>query len=459
MKPLLPSDPRSIGGHQVVARLGEGGMGQVFLGTSPGGRPVAIKMIYPALATGSGFRERFRREVEAARTVSGAFTAPIVDADPEGPAPWLATAYLPGLPLSGLVATYGPLPLPAVRSLAAMLAEALVAIHRSGLAHRDLKPANIMVTPQGVRVIDFGIAKAADASALTQSGQAFGTPGYLAPEQAAGAPTGPPADVFAMGAVLYFAATGRGPFGSGDIPALLYRTRHQEPDLNAIADPELRRLITDCMRKDPALRPAPAQLLGALARPENGLGWLPAPLVDAVHHQATITPPAPQTAPPPQYAPWERRAAAALIDGLTIGAPLVFIPAALLAYILVRENFPWLTRNVPIWMFHAAIPIVDFAALIIFVVLLVRMLVREGRTGQSPGKRMLHIEVVGKESGRPIGVGMALVRRLAHVIDALPCYVGFLWPLWDPEHQTFADKATHTVVLDAKLIGPRTMDA
>ncbi|GAA4520421.1 hypothetical protein GCM10023191_097360 [Actinoallomurus oryzae] len=448
MEPLRPTDPRSVGDHQVIARLGEGGMGQVFLGTSPGGRPVAIKVVRPALAAEAGFRERFRREVEAARTVSGAFTAPVVEADPVGPVPWLATAYLPGLSLLDLVRAHGPLPPPAVRALGAALAEALVAVHRAGIAHRDLKPSNVMITPQGVRVIDFGIAKAADGGPLTQSGQLLGTPGYLAPEQAAGGAVGPATDVFALAAVLCFAATAVGPFGVGDVPLLLHRTFHEEPDLTAVADPGLRDLIAAGLHKNPAQRPTPAWLLSALARPEDGLGWLPAPLADVVLRQAALRPPAPATAPSPPYAPWGRRLAAALLDGLFIVLPILCYVAYLMAFVWGRENITVLNRGVAISTIRATVPIVALACLITFFVLLVRTLVREGRTGQSPGKRLLRIELLDARTGRPVGIGRALVRRLAHVLDSLPCYLGFLWPLWDEQHQTFADKLAGTVVLD-----------
>ncbi|RFU42263.1 hypothetical protein DZF91_07560 [Actinomadura logoneensis] len=449
MQPLLATDPRSVGGHRLIARLGEGGMGQVFLGTSPGGRMVAVKLVRAALADEPGFRERFQREVTAARTVSGAFTAPVIDADLTGPAPWLATAYLPGLSLHDLIAAHGPLAPEAVRSLGAALAEALTAIHRAGITHRDLKPPNIMITTQGVRVIDFGIAKAADGTALTRSGQMFGTPGYLAPEQAAGAAIGPATDVFALAAVLCYAATGQGPFGTASIPVLLHRTLHEEPRLAAIGDPALARLIADCLNKDPAHRPTPAQLLAALARPQDGIGWLPRPFAEAVLRQAALPVPAPQPATAPRYASWSRRLAATLLDALFILAPIAGFAAVFFIVLWVRLHLTILDRST------TGLSIIDFftyvgyfGCLISFFVLLVRALVLEGRTGQSPGKRRLHIELVDADSGRPIGFGRALLRRLAHILDALPAYLGYLWPLWDPARQTFADKLLRTLVLD-----------
>jgi hypothetical protein len=254
--------------------------------------------------------------------------------------------------------------------------------------------------------------------------------------------------------VLCFATTGVGPFGVGDAPALLHRTFRQDPDLTAVADPVLRDLIAAGLRKDPAQRPTPAWLLSTLARPEAGLGWLPAPLADVVLHQAALRPPAPATVPPPPYASWGRRLAAALIDGLFIVLPIFCYIAYLFAVLWARENITALNRGVSISTIRATIPIVAFGCLITFFVLLIRTLVREGRTGQSPGKRLLRIELLDARTGRPVGVGRALVRRLAHVLDSLPCYLGFLWPLWDTEHQTFADKLVHTVVLDRPGRGP-----
>ncbi|WP_165978451.1 serine/threonine-protein kinase, partial [Actinomadura darangshiensis] len=275
MRPLQPGDPTHLGDHRVLARLGSGGMGEVFLGRSPGGRMVAVKVVHEALAAQPGFRARFRREVTAARSVGGAYTAPLVDADPDAEVPWLATAYLPGMSLRDAIDAHGPLPPPAVRALGAALAEALVAIHGAGVVHRDLKPGNVMLTPDGPRVIDFGIAQAAEATAITESGAFLGSPGYLAPEQAAGGRAGPAADVFALGAVLAFAATGSGPFGQGPVHVLIHRALHDPPDLAAVPDPGLRHLIATCLDKDPARRPVPAALVPHLAAPPQGVAWLP----------------------------------------------------------------------------------------------------------------------------------------------------------------------------------------
>ena len=261
---LLPSDPESVGPYRLIRRLGTGGMGQVYLASSPGGRLVAVKVIRPELAADPGFRSRFAREVRAARSVSGMFTAPVVDADADGQPPWLATAYVPGPSLRDAVAEHGPLPPDVVLTLAAGLAEALVAIHAAGLVHRDLKPSNVLLAGDGPRVIDFGISQAADASVLTQTGAIMGSPGYFSPEQAEGRPVGPPGDVFSLGAVLAFAASGEGPFGTGPAVALAFRVVNSAPNLSGVPE-QLRPMIERCLVKDPAARPTPAELLASLA--------------------------------------------------------------------------------------------------------------------------------------------------------------------------------------------------
>ena len=191
---LRAGDPRSAGRFRLLGRLGAGGMGQVFLGRSAGGRLVAVKVIRPELAGDPGFRARFAREVAAAQKVSGLFTALVVDADADGPMPWLATAYVAGPSLAEAVEAHGPLPEASVLTLAAGLAEGLEAIHAAGVVHRDLKPSNVLLADDGPRVIDFGISRAAEASALTQSGTVMGSPGYMSPEQAEGREVGPPGD-------------------------------------------------------------------------------------------------------------------------------------------------------------------------------------------------------------------------------------------------------------------------
>ncbi|MFF8607326.1 serine/threonine-protein kinase [Streptomyces sp. NPDC015346] len=252
-----------IGRYEVEHKLGEGGMGTVYLARSRGGRAVAVKVARPELASDPAFRARFRAEVEAARRVGGFHTAQVVDADPEAEAPWLATAYIPGPTLAGLVAAEGPLSEPRLRALGAALAEALEAIHACGLVHRDLKPGNIVMAADGPRVLDFGIARALESTRLTATGAAFGTPGYLAPEQALGEEVTGAADVFALGAVLVAAAGGR-PFGDGTPMGLMYRTVHETPDLASVPA-GLRGLVGACLAKAPGERPTPGEILDTLA--------------------------------------------------------------------------------------------------------------------------------------------------------------------------------------------------
>jgi len=282
VQPLRSDDPRRIGSYAVRHRLGSGAMGTVYLGFSPGGRAVAVKVARDELADDPEFRERFRREVEMARTVGGFWTAAVVDADPSAPRPWLATEYVPGPSLQQAVAEQGPLPETVVRRLAAGLAEALVAIHAAGLVHRDLKPSNVLLGPDGPRVIDFGISQALECAKLTATGIFLGTPGFLSPEQISGGEIGPASDVFSLGAVLVYAATGRGPFGDGQTSVLMYRALHNEPDLDDVPA-GLREMVSRCLRRDPAERPGPAALLAELADTGNGQpaveserrSWLP----------------------------------------------------------------------------------------------------------------------------------------------------------------------------------------
>jgi hypothetical protein len=321
---LQPSDPPRVGPYVLLGRLGSGGMGQVFLGRSPGGRLVAVKVIRAQLADDRGFRARFAREVEAARKVGGLFTAPVVDAELDGPVPWLVTAYVPGLSLADAVTRHGPLPVASVTALAAGLAEGLGAIHAARVIHRDLKPSNVLLASDGPRIIDFGIASAAEATALTGTGFLIGSPGFMSPEQARGLVVGPASDIFSLGAVLGFAATGEGPFGRGETPALVYRVVHGKPDTSRVPDP-LRSMLERCLVKDPARRPTAAQFLSDLtaaypSAPNLSGDWLPrqvlaastaaaVPARDADRHQPAAGTPhsaalpsgsATQTAPPRQ---------------------------------------------------------------------------------------------------------------------------------------------------------------
>jgi serine/threonine protein kinase/cyclophilin family peptidyl-prolyl cis-trans isomerase len=239
-------------------------MGQVFLGASPGGRNVAVKVMLQQHAADQEFRQRFRREVAAARQVGGFHTAPVVDADPDADPPWMVTAYIPGLSLDATVRESGPLDSAAVRALGAALAEGLAAIHACGLIHRDLKPSNIIMAQDGPRIIDFGIARAADASVLTSSGVVIGTFAFMSPEQVSGDHVGPGSDVFSLGSVLAYAATGHGPFDAPTIPAIIHRIVTQPPDLQAVSVP-LRDIISVCLAKDPAGRPSLTDLLALLS--------------------------------------------------------------------------------------------------------------------------------------------------------------------------------------------------
>jgi outer membrane protein assembly factor BamB len=293
MLPLSADDPRVIGEFRLHTRLGAGGMGRVYLASSPGGRAVAVKVIHSHLARDAAFVDRFRREVAAAQAVNGGYAAPVVAAGPDDDPPWLATAYVAGPSLQAAVTETGPLPEEAVLKLAAGLAEALRAIHVVGLVHRDLKPDNVLLAADGPRVIDFGIARALDSTgltSLTSTGSVLGTPSYMSPEQAQGQPTGPASDVFALGGVVYFAAAGTRPFGSGNAAGLLYRIVHTEPDLEPLP-PRLRDLVAGCLAKDPARRPTLAELAASLmdaAQPGGSpSAFWPAPVARLIaDHQA-----------------------------------------------------------------------------------------------------------------------------------------------------------------------------
>ena len=258
---LQPEPPQMIGPYRVVARLGSGGMGEVFLGASPSRRLVAVKVIRPELLDDPRWRERFRREVTSARSVSGFYTAPVVDADPDAAQPWLATQYIRGVSLSEVVRERGPLQEQTACRLGAGLAEALIAIHGAGIVHRDLKPSNVLIASDGPRVIDFGIARLLDALPLSRT-EILGTPAYMSPEQALGDPVHPESDVFSLGSTLVFAATGAAPFGGGH--KVRGRIVYGEPDLTLLPAPMLG-LVTRCLTKDPGERPTPEQILVALS--------------------------------------------------------------------------------------------------------------------------------------------------------------------------------------------------
>ncbi len=303
---LTQHDPRRIGPFEVLGRLGAGGMGLVYLARSASGRRVAIKTVRTELAEDQLFRVRFTREVEAARAVSGFYTAAVVDADPRAAVPWLATAYVPAPSLEEIVNECGPLPAQAVRWLAAGVAEALQSIHGAGLVHRDLKPSNVLVVEDGPRVIDFGIASGVSNTRLTMTNVAVGTPAYMSPEQAkdSRSVTGA-SDVFSLGSMLVFAATGHPPFHGANPVETVFMLLREGPDLEGLPD-ELRPLIESCMQMDPTARPNPADLQAQLAPHLFGSGsddsgtasaWLPERAVSLIEARRNGRPPAKSTPP------------------------------------------------------------------------------------------------------------------------------------------------------------------
>ncbi|MFF6785061.1 protein kinase [Streptomyces sp. NPDC012510] len=290
MEKLGPGDPQRIGAYRLLARLGAGGMGNVYLARSDRGRTVAVKLVRKELAEQEEFRARFRQEVRAARQVGGYWTAPVLDADTEAVIPWVATGYVAGPSLQAVVGReHGALPERTVRTLAAGLAHALEDIHAAGLIHRDLKPSNVLVTIDGPRVIDFGIARALETVAdggLTRTGALVGSPGFMAPEQVRGDRITPACDVFCLGSVLSYAATGTMPFGAANsgVHALMFRIAEEEPDLDGLPE-GLHDLVRDCLRKDPAARPTLAQILQRTGAEDTVFAgrsrdpWLPSALV------------------------------------------------------------------------------------------------------------------------------------------------------------------------------------
>lgn len=290
MEKLGPGDPQRIGAYRLLGRLGAGGMGQVYLARSDRGRTVAVKLVRTELAAREEFRARFRQEVRNAQRVGGYWTAPVLDADTEAAVPWVATGYVAGPSLQQVVGTdFGPLPERSVRILGAGLAHALTNIHAAGIVHRDLKPSNVMLTIEGPRVIDFGVARALESvseSGLTMTGAVIGSPGFMAPEQVRGEAVTPASDVFCLGSVLAYAATGTLPFGGTEsgVHALLFRVAEEEPDLEGVPG-GIAELVRACLAKDPADRPSLAWILertGVQDTVTDGHSrdpWLPGALV------------------------------------------------------------------------------------------------------------------------------------------------------------------------------------
>ncbi|WP_327260606.1 serine/threonine protein kinase [Streptomyces sp. NBC_01232] len=301
-QPLKADDPAVVGGYRLAAVLGAGGMGKVYLSYTPGGRPIAIKVIRPEFSEDPEFRRRFQQEVRSAERVQGLYTAPVIDSDTEGAQPWLATAYVPGPSLAHAVARHGALPVRSVLLLTVGVAEALHVIHGAGIVHRDLKPANVLLASDGPRVIDFGIARAADSTALTSTGVSVGTPAFMAPEQASAGTVTPATDVFALGQIAAFTAIGASVFGDGPSHAVLYRIVHEDPDLSALPE-ELRPVVTRCLSRDPADRPTLTEVIelcnaASEAPLRQGEDWLPQAVAGSITERLQL--PAPAPTPPPQ---------------------------------------------------------------------------------------------------------------------------------------------------------------
>ncbi|MCY0956496.1 protein kinase domain-containing protein [Streptomyces sp. H27-H5] len=289
LAPLTHDDPPHLGDHRLLARLGSGGMGTVYLARSPRGRTVALKTVHARIAADPAFRTRFRLEADAARVMGGRYGAAVFAADALARTPWLATEYVIGPQLDEAVRLGGPLSEVCVRNLGADLALGLGQLHRSDVVHRDLKPSNVMITAEGPKVIDFGIARALGDERLTRVGAATGTPAFMSPEQAGGLDHTPAGDVFALAGVLVFAAAGHGPFGGGQAADLLYRVRYAEPDLTGVPE-ALLPLLARCLDKDPAGRPTTAELARWLA-PAGGVfadGLAPAVLADIARRGAAV---------------------------------------------------------------------------------------------------------------------------------------------------------------------------
>jgi serine/threonine protein kinase len=369
MDALQPGDPGSVGGYRLLGRLGAGGMGQVFLGESPGGRKVAVKLIHPSHADVTHFRERFAREVEAAQRVGGFHTAPVVDADPQADPPWMVTAYIEGPSLQDAVDRYGPMPPDQVRTLAAGLAEGLAAIHARGLVHRDLKPGNVILAADGPRIIDFGIARAVDSTTgLTTEGSVVGTLSYMAPEQIHGEAAGPASDVFSLGGMLAFAATGQPPFSGDSAPAVMFKIVYQPPDLAGVPDDALAGMIADLLAKSPHERPGVPAILTMFTSPSGAMrtGAVPAAVggpalsygTQTQTHARTPANPSPDlgaslphsTVPPPSgrrlHAKRSRRSA--LITALVVAAAAAVSIPVLLTQDAHRAAGPSASGPVPV---------------------------------------------------------------------------------------------------------------
>ncbi|MFI1026916.1 serine/threonine-protein kinase [Streptomyces sp. NPDC020951] len=307
LRPLGDDDPRELAGYRLLARIGEGGMGSVYLSRTRGNQPVALKVIRRDYAQDQEFRRRFEQEATSARRVQGYHIVPVVDHDTTGPQPWLATAYVPGLALDQVLTGHGPLPVSSVLQLTGCAAEALHAVHKAGVIHRDMKPSNILIGSEGPWIIDFGIARAADATQLTRSGGLIGTPQFMSPEHANGADLTPATDIFSLGLIAAVAATGRHPYGDSGAITLATKIANSEfrpPDLTAYPEP-LYTVLQRCLAADPTARPNPSELaelcqeLGE-RQLRDFSGWLPAPVAADIARREQLAQQWPETGPAPE---------------------------------------------------------------------------------------------------------------------------------------------------------------
>ncbi|MFJ7955419.1 serine/threonine-protein kinase [Streptomyces sp. NPDC096319] len=320
-QPLAAGDPLRLGPYRLLGVLGEGGMGKVYVGRDGAGTTAAVKVLRPELAHDRHLAQRFVREADMARAVTGKGVARVLGAQTEGGRPWIAAEFLAGPTLDEAVRAYGPMDVPTVRALAARLAHTLHDIHAAGLVHRDLKPANIVLTSTGPRIIDFGIARPEHGLTLTTTGQIPVTPGYGAPEQVLGQRVGPASDVFSLGAVLVYAASGRRAFDGAHVAAVQYEVVHGTPDL-ALVPPELRTLIGPCLSKDPVHRPAPPQVAEAFAPPKGAdHAWRRGPLAEDIKRRESATKrlTAPEDTAVPSTAPTRRR----FLTGVAVGVAVL----------------------------------------------------------------------------------------------------------------------------------------
>ncbi|MFF7248713.1 protein kinase [Embleya sp. NPDC008237] len=474
--PLLPGDPREVAGYRLRGRLGQGGMGSVYLSYTRGGQPVALKVVRPELAQDPEFRRRFEREVQAARRVYGPYTAPVLDSNTDGPLPWLAGAYVAGPALSEAVRVHGPLPVETVLLLVAGVADALASVHAAGVIHRDLKPSNVLLAADGPRVIDFGIARAADTTALTGTDVVVGTPAFMSPEQVLGKPVGFPSDVFSLALVGHYAATGDHPFGQGHAQALMYRIVSEAPELGACPEP-LRSLLGACLAKEPADRPSLADVIegcrrGAEASPlVSGTGWLPAAIArdaagrEAAPSTATGDPeadeaaPGPPIPPPPMpSAPPAVSAAAAVspappppapptpprppIVGMATPPPLLPPPAAAPAFAPAKPVPGGATRRRP-WARIAVAAVAAVVVIVAGVFVIPSLIDGDGDGGGTGNTGSGHGGGDGSTPNRskvPLVIGAPVVPPLSYLDDGI-CNGGFA---------TYVDLENLTVKLGQK---------